>query len=78
MATLPTQLGTKLDILARIMDYKFHRPAHTGEALVCEVTIEHVEELPDRYKMEASAVCRNEAEETVMTASFEGVVLKER
>lgn len=76
VAMLPTQLGTQLDFLARTMDYEFHRPAYTGEALTCEVTTDYVEERPDRYEMVSSAVCRNEGEKTVMTADFEGVVLK--
>lgn len=74
LAVLPTQVGGERDVLARTMTYEFHRPVYTGEEVVCEVTTEAVAERGDRYEIESSAVCRNEAGETVMTANFEGIV----
>lgn len=77
VAMLPTQLGTEFDFLARTMDYEFHLPVYTGEEVTCEVTTDYVEEQPERYEMASSAVCRNEADDVVMTAVFEGIVRKE-
>lgn len=78
LGVLPTQLGTQFDFLARTMEYEFHRPVRTGERVTCEVTTDHVTEREDRYEMASSAVCRDEAGATVMTAGFQGVVPKDR
>lgn len=78
LAVLPTQLGGRLDFLARTMDYEFHRPTYTGEPIACEFTTDRVVERESRYEVESSAVCHNAAGDTVMTAEFEGVVRKDR
>lgn len=76
LAVLPTQVGGDRDVLARTMSYEFHRPAFTGQRLTCEVTTESVTEKADRYEVESRGVCRDSDGETVMTASYEGVILK--
>jgi len=73
-ATLPTKLGGDLDFLARTMEFEFPRPVYTGEAITCELTIDAVEERESGYDLAASFVCRNEADEVVMSGRSEGVV----
>ena len=77
LAVLPTQVGGERNVLARVMNYEFHRPVYTGQRITCEVTTDHVAERPDGYEVASSAVCRNEADETVMTAAYEGVIRTE-
>ncbi|WP_313695874.1 dehydratase [Halorarum halobium] len=75
-ATLPTKIGGDLDVLAREMDFEFHRPVYTGERIVCEVVLDSVEraDADARADVEASIECRR-GEEVVLTGGFEGVVL---
>ncbi len=77
LGVLPTQVGGDRNVLARTMTYEFHRPVYTGQPITCAVTTEAVSEREDRYDIESSAVCRNEADETVMTATYEGVITKQ-
>ena len=76
-ATLPTKIGGSLEVLARRMDFEFHCPVYTGEAVTCVWTNESVEERDDRYHLTAGVVCENDDGDTVLTANIEGVVLKE-
>jgi acyl dehydratase len=76
LGVLPTQVGGDRNVLATTMTYEFHRPVYTGQPIACEVTTETVVERGDRYEIESAAECRNEADETVMTASYEGVIRK--
>ena len=76
-ATLPTKLGGDNEVLARRMDFEFHRPVYTGEPVTCESTTAAVVEREDRYEMTSEVVCRNNDGETVLTATIEGLVWKE-
>lgn len=76
-ATLPTKIGGDLDVLARTMTFEFYRPVYTGEEIVCEVTIDRVEEGETRVDVGADIECRNEDEEVVLTGTFDGVVFRD-
>lgn len=73
-ATLPTKIGGDLDVLARTMTYEFHRPVYTDEEIVCEVSIDRVDEQETRAEVEAAIECRNEADDVVLTGAFDGVI----
>lgn len=75
-ATLPTEIGGELNVMARSMEFGFHRPVFTGEEITCEVTLDAVVEREDRHDVTADIVCRNEDDETVLTGDFDGVVFK--
>lgn len=76
-ATLPTKIGGDLDVLARTMEFEFHRPVYTGQLIVCEVTVTDVTRRDDRAAVEADVVChRGDEAEPVLTGGFEGVVLE--
>ena len=74
-ATLPTKVGGDLDVLARTMELEFHRPVHTGERIVCEVTIESVDHGEGRADLSAGVTCRTDGE-VALTGGFDGVVLE--
>lgn len=76
-ATLPTKLGSDSEVLATDMHFQFHRPVYTGERITCRSTYETVTEREDRYESTSKVVCENEAGETVLTATVEGLVWKE-
>ena len=73
-ATLPTQVGGELDVLARTMTFEFERPVYTDEQITCTWTTESVEVRDDRYVLEARVVCENEDDTVVLTGSVEGIV----
>lgn len=72
-ATLPTQVGGDLEVLAHTMDLSFRRPVYTGDRVACEWTNESVTERGDRYDLSASVVCRVDGTE-VLTGDIEGLV----
>lgn len=85
-ATMPTKIGGDLDVLARTMEFDFHRPVYTDQRIVCEVTVETVDRADDgsgddtgggteRAEIEADVVCHRDGDEVVLTGGFEGVVL---
>lgn len=76
-ATLPTQIGGELDVLARTMAFEFERPVYTGERITCTWTTESVELLDDRWVLQARVVCENEDDEDVLTGSIEGIVWRD-
>src|SRR5690625_176276 len=75
-ATLPTKIGGDHNVLARTMTFEFFRPVFTGDAIVCEVTIDTVETQPNhRTSIDASFQCTNQHEKQVLTGTFSGVIL---
>lgn len=75
-ATLPTQMGSDNEVLASTMELNFHRPVYTGETITCTATYDRVEERADRFDVTSAVVCENEAGETVLTATTEGLIWK--
>lgn len=73
-ATLPTEIGGDLDVLASTMDLDFMRPVYTGERITCTCTVEHVEHRDDRLLLTMENVCRNEDDEVVLTSLVEGQI----
>jgi len=76
-ATMPTKLGGDLNVLGRSMAFDFLQPVYTGETVTCEMEIERVAERDGRYDLTASVTCENEAGETVLAGTVEGLVEKE-
>ncbi|KAB1193052.1 dehydratase [Haloferax sp. MBLA0076] len=76
-ATLPTQIGGELEVLARSMEFEFLAPVYTGETIRCEVTPTSVVAREDRYDVETDIVCRKVADESVvLRGGFEGLIWK--
>ena len=77
-ATLPTKIGGDLEVLAQTMEFEFVRPVYTGQRITCTWTFESVAERGDRYEIGVDVDCENEASETVLIGSVEGVIWKDR
>lgn len=75
-ATMPTKIGGDLNVLGRSVEFDFPTPVYTGETITCEVEVVAVEEHETRYDLTAEATCENEASETVLTGTVEGLVWK--
>lgn len=74
-ATLSTQIGGELEVLARAMEFEFRTPVYTGETIRCEVTISSVDAREDRYDVETDVVCRRVADDVVvLRGGFEGII----
>ncbi|WP_411964745.1 MaoC/PaaZ C-terminal domain-containing protein [Haloferax sp. YSMS24] len=74
-ATLPTQIGGELEVLARSMEFDFLTPVYTGETIRCEVTMTAVDAREDRYDVETDIVCRRVADDSVvLRGGFEGLI----
>lgn len=76
-ATLPTEIGGDLEVLASRLDFRFERPVYTGESITCEWRCSEVSEGTDRLGVVGDVVCTNEEDEVVMTSTAEGYVLTE-
>lgn len=75
-ATLPTKIGGDLEVLASEMTFEFRQPVYTGERITCTWTYEDVLEREERYELAVDVACENEAGETVLTATVEGLIWK--
>jgi acyl dehydratase len=75
-ATLLTEIGGDLEVLAHTMDLSFRRPVYAGDTVTCTWTTGRVTERAgeDRVDIVADVVCRNASGETVLSATVEGVV----
>ena len=76
-ATLPTKMGSDIEVLASSMEFDFHRPVYTGEPITCRSTFDAVVERDDRYEITKDVVCENATGETVLTATTEGIIWKD-
>ena len=83
-ATLPTQVGGDLAVLAHTMEFDFLTPVYAGDTVRCEWTTERVEPRPDRYDLVATADCRRTASEladaaetSVLRGRVEGTVWRD-
>ncbi|MFB6083482.1 MAG: MaoC/PaaZ C-terminal domain-containing protein [Halorientalis sp.] len=74
-ATLPTKIGGDLEVLASHMEFSFRRPVYTGQTVHCRVELTDVESGANRDEVRAEVEC-TVAGETVLSGSFEGVVLR--
>lgn len=73
-ATLPTSIGSDLEVLAHRLDFRFRRPVYTGETITCEWRCAEVTERSDRLEVVGDVTCTNEAGDVVMTCVGEGYV----
>jgi acyl dehydratase len=83
-ATLPTQVGSRLEVLAHTMEFEFLTPVYAGDTVRCEVTVERLQTRPDRYDLVATVDCRRTASERagadltpVLRGRIEGVVWRD-
>lgn len=80
-ATLSTEIGGDLAVLARTMEFEFLAPVYAGDTVRCEWTTERVDARADRYDLTARVECRRTAsaradagENAVLRGAVEGLV----
>jgi acyl dehydratase len=80
-ATLSTEIGGDLEVLARTMAFDFLAPVYAGDTVRCEWTTERVDAREDRFDLTATVECRRtasaraDAEHTVvLRGEVEGLV----
>ena len=73
-ATLPTKIGGDLNLIARELVFRFHRPVFAGDTIECVVTL--VEAKPgDGYTEVVSEwTCSNQHGKEVMTGGGSGII----
>ncbi|ELY55011.1 hotdog family protein [Natronolimnohabitans innermongolicus] len=76
-ATLPTKIGGDLEVLATAMAFEFVRPVYTGDRISCTWIFDAVTERDDRYEVAVNVGCENEAGETVLDGTIEGLIWRE-
>lgn len=79
-ATLPTEIGGDLAVLARSMTFDFRKPVYTGETITCEWTTDSIDERDDRYDIAGRIECIRVAgddRDVVMTGSVEGIIWRD-
>jgi 3-hydroxybutyryl-CoA dehydratase len=77
-ATLFTEIGGRLNYLAREMKFEFIRPVFTGDHLRVVFTIDELDVQEGRTALAGSAVCSNQHGKEVMNATTNGVILTKR
>jgi len=75
-ATMATQVGGDLTVLASEMDLRFRAPVYTGQRVRCTWTTASVTEASDRWRLVADVDCTVDGE-TVLDGAVRGVVLKD-
>lgn len=75
-ASMTTEIGGDLEVLATTMTFDFRRPVYTGNRITCRWTTDRVEERDDRFDVTATVACSND-DETVLTGTVEGLVWKD-
>jgi acyl dehydratase len=75
-ATMPTKIGSDLEVFVRSMTFDFHRPVYTGETLTCEMELESVAECEDRYDLVGAVACWNQSDQEALSGTVEGLIRK--
>lgn len=71
-ATLPTQIGGDLEVLASRLDCHFERPVYTGDTITCEWVCTEVTDRDGYLEVLGDITCTNQDGDVVMTATAEG------
>src|SRR5215510_3646261 len=66
-ATLPTKIGGDVNLLAREMTFRFHRPVFVGDTIECVVTLTSVEPGEAYVTLVTEWRCTNQDGKEVMT-----------
>ena len=75
-ATLPTKIGGDLNLIAREMVFRFHRPVFAGDTIECIVILTSAEEGEDYWNVESEWKCINQLGKEVMTGGGSGIIRK--
>jgi 3-hydroxybutyryl-CoA dehydratase len=73
-ATLPTKIGGDMNLIARELSFRFHRPVFAGDTIECVVTL--IEATPgDGFtNVNSEWKCTNQHGKEVMTGGGTGII----
>src|SRR5258705_11241055 len=71
-ATLPTKIGGDLNLIARELVFRFHRPVFAGDTIECIVTLTSAEPADGYVKVVSEWRCINQHGKEVMTGGGSG------
>ena len=73
-ATLPTKIGGDLNLIAREMVFRFHRPVFAGDTIECVVTLTSAEPADGYVSVVSEWRCTNQHGKEVMTGGGSGII----
>jgi len=73
-ATLPTKIGGDLNLIAREMVFRFHRPVFAGDTIECLVTLTVAEPGDGFMNVVSEWKCTNQHGKEVMTGGGSGII----
>ena len=73
-ATLPTKIGGDLNLIAREMTFRFHRPVFAGDTIECVVTLTSAEQGDGFLSIVTEWKCINQHGKEVMTGGGSGII----
>jgi 3-hydroxybutyryl-CoA dehydratase len=73
-ATLPTKIGGDLNLIAREMFFRFHRPVFAGDTIECVVTLTSAEPGDGYTNIVSEWKCTNQHGKEVMTGGGSGII----
>jgi len=73
-ATLPTKIGGDLNLIAREMVFRFHRPVFAGDTIECVVTLTVAEPGDGFMDVVSEWKCTNQHGKEVMTGGGSGII----
>ena len=73
-ATLPTKIGGDLNLIAREMTFRFHRPVFAGDTIECVVTLTSAEQGDGFLDIVTEWRCTNQHGKDVMTGGGSGII----
>ena len=76
-ATLPTKIGGDLNLIAREMTFRFHRPVFAGDTIECVVTLTAAEPGDGYVSIQSEWRCTNQNGKEVMTGGGGGIIRQE-
>ena len=73
-ATLPTKIGGDMNLIAREMVFRFHRPVFAGDMIDCVVTLTAAVQKEGYLSIETDWRCTNQHGKEVMTGAGSGII----
>jgi 3-hydroxybutyryl-CoA dehydratase len=73
-ATLPTKIGGDMNLIAREMTFRFHRPVFVGDTITCLVTLISAEPGDGYLNIVTDWTCTNQHGKEVMTGRGSGII----
>lgn len=74
-ASLLTEIGGEINLLAREMNFRFLRPVYTGDTITCALRVDKLQEMGEAKKIWVSWELINQNNEPVLTGDGKGILL---